>query len=143
MSIFNSLGSNYSFNYIFKNIFTLGTKSAHTKLEQVLSEYYKGTTTLTYKGREALELALIKSELPKGSSVGINGFTCYVVYEAVVDAGYKPIFIDVKPGSMHFGLNEIQKVHSYDKNLSAVIVQNTLGFPADMVEIETTAKKII
>src|SRR5258708_336278 len=101
-SLFNSLGSNYSWRFMLKSAFGGGSAEDRRRLEQVLSEHYHGRATLTYKGREALELALKISGLPQGSAIGINGFTCYVVYRAVENAGYKPVFIDVAPSQMHF-----------------------------------------
>ncbi len=129
-AVFNSLGSNYSGRFMLKSAFGGGSRSDHKQLETMLGQYYHGEVTLTYKGREALELALQLSELPAGSPVGICGFTCYVVYRAIENAGYKPVFIDVAAGQMHFGLHELKMVHTDHPKLAAIIVQNTLGYPA-------------
>lgn len=139
-ALFNSLGSNYSGRFIFKSVFGGGSAADRRRFEKVLSEHYHGQTTLTYKGREALELALTISSLPAGSAVGINSFTCYVVYRAVENAGYKPVFIDVAPNDMHFGLKELKSIAKHTK-LAAVIVQNTLGYPADMTALKPYCDK--
>lgn len=135
MSIFNSLGSNYSTNFVFEYLFSPSPKKSLSELEKKLEDYYGGVATLTYKGRQALELAVIHAKLPSGSSVGINGFTCYVLYEAVVRAGLNPIFLDVAEDELNFGAEELKKAHRQDASLKAIIVQNTLGLPADMEKI--------
>lgn len=137
MSIFNSLGSNYSWRFVWKNLFAWGSSNSINKAEAILGEHFSGNATLTYKGREALELSLRQSQLPPLSQVGINGFTCWVVYEAVIKAGYKPVFIDLAKNSMHFDVDQLAKY----KDLSAVVVQNTLGYPVDMVVLENYCKQ--
>jgi dTDP-4-amino-4,6-dideoxygalactose transaminase len=135
MSIFNSLGSNYTASQVWANLFVSGSNKSIIALENQLGQHFKGQATLTYKGREALELALKMSGLKNGSLVGINGFTCYVVYRAVERAGYKPVFIDTAKNQMHFDLDELNKVNLQSK-LQAIIVQNTLGYPVNMKAIK-------
>lgn len=140
MSIFNSLGSNYSSRFVFKSLFGGSSAQARSQLEQELSKAYHGHVTLTYKGREALELALKRSNLAPDSGVGINGLTCFVVYQAIVNAGYRPVFIDTAPNQLDFGLNELTQAHSKHPYLQAIIVQNTLGYPVDMPTISSYCK---
>lgn len=132
MSVFNSLGSNYSIGFILKSLFTFGTDGSRATAKDTLKTQYGGDVTLTYKGRQALELAMHQSGLPAGSKVGINGFTCYVVYQAVERAGLVPVFVDVAPDSLHFGVKELQAAGDVD----AIIVQNTLGLPVPIKEIQ-------
>ncbi len=139
-ALFNSLGSNYSRRFMFQSAFGGGSMHDHRQLEKVLDKHYQGTTTLTYKGREALELALQLCDVPPGSAVGINGFTCYVVYRAVERAGYQPICIDIAPADMHFGLAELKTAHAKHKKLAAIIVQNTLGYPVNIKSLQAYAK---
>lgn len=131
MAVFNSLGSNYSGAFIWRSLFARKSKTARRLVEKNLGELYDGSATLTYKGRDALELALRRSDLPSGSAIGISGFTCYVVYQAVVNAGYEAVFIDVGPKQLNFGIKELERAHRENPNLAAIIIQNTLGYPAD------------
>lgn len=135
MSIFNSLGSNYRSSFIWSRLFGRGSSKDSQQLAQQLSEHYGGVAELTYKGRQALQRALEQANLPKGSSVGINGFTCYVVYQAVERAGLVPVFIDIAKGQLDFGQRELQAIHEH-MPLKAVIVQNSLGYPVDMGAIQ-------
>lgn len=141
MPVFNSLGSNYSWAYVWRNMFASRYPKADDMVRRELGKRYGGIVTLTYKGREALELAFLRSGLPAGSAVAINGFTCYAVYEAVQNAGYRAVFADVAPKRLNFGLRELEYVHERNPDLRAVIVQNTLGLPADIAAIEEYCQK--
>lgn len=136
MSVFNSLGSNYTPRFALGALFKIGKNSDAIKLCNLLEEQYDGSAMLTYKGRQALKEAVASLGLQPGAEVGINGFTCYVVWQAVVDAGCKPIFIDVAPRSLHFGVKELETIQKTHPTLKALIVQNTLGIACDMPAIE-------
>lgn len=126
---------------MFKSAFGGGSTTDHRQFKQLLGQHYDGQATLAYKGREALELAFRISGLPEGATVGINGFTCYVVYRAIERAGYKPVFIDIAPGQMDFGLDELQQAHDQNQDLAAIIVQNSLGYPVDIKALQTYCAK--
>ena len=90
-----------------------------------------------YKGREAIKLALELSGLSKGSKVGVNGFTCYVVYQAVVEAGYIPVFLDIGDWDLNFEITNLEK----HRDIKALIIQNTLGCPLDIVSVKSFCSK--
>ncbi len=98
LNIFNSLGSNYDGTFAWQSIVMPGSRRASSRLREILQMHFHGQAVLTYKGRQALELALSSRGLPPGSAVGINGLTCYVVYQAVERAGYQPVMLDVAKG---------------------------------------------
>ncbi len=135
-AVFNSLGSNYSSGFALRAL-TQTSSSAHSKkLVGYLESRYKGQAHLFYKGREAIQAALVLAGLTEGSEVLITGYTCYAVYRAVVDAGCKPVFVDLEPGSVNFGPTTILDSLKKHKNARALIVQNTLGFPSDIIAIK-------
>jgi len=131
--IYNSLGSNYDLRFVIKSLFGFGAVENNEKLINLLDNKYGGETKLLYKGRGAIYLALKTLDLPRGTKVGINGFTCYVVYKAVVDSGYKPIYLDIDGRSLNFSLSELK---DKGKDLKVLIIQNTLGNPCNMVNIK-------
>lgn len=141
MAIFNSLGSNYSLSDICRQFFSIAPSDASTKLRKVLGVHYAGQAILTYKGREALEIALTSLGLTKGSAVGINGFTCYAVYRAVENAGLVALPIDITESEFNFGVKELKAVHDKHPELKVIIVQNTFGFAADMAELNRYARE--
>lgn len=136
MSIFNSLGSNYSLKYVLKSLFADGDNQ-NRKLKNFLEGKYEGVAILTYKGREALTLALKILDLPKESCVAINGFTCFAVYKAVEKSGLTPTCLDLeeKNTDLNFSAETFEKALKENRNIKAVIIQNTLGYPTDIEKI--------
>lgn len=146
MSIFNSLGSNYDLKYVLKSLFENSTNQSR-KLKSFLEEKYNGKAILTYKGREALILALKILNLPKESMIAINGFTCFAVYQSVEEAGLTPICLDLeeKNTDLNFSAETLGKKLEENKNIKVVIIQNTFGYPVDIEKIVQICreKKII
>lgn len=142
MTIFNSLGSNYNFRYVLKSLFS-DSDDQNRKLKKFLEEKYGGKAILTYKGREALTLALKILNLPKGSGVAINGFTCFAVYKAVETAGCKPICLDLeeKNTDLNFTPETLEKAIKENKNIEVVVIQNTFGYPTDIKKISQICKE--
>ncbi len=142
MSVFNSLGSNYSNSFIRKA--SLGWTSRNTPIllrEQLVGHFGAQVLYLTFKGREALALILHELDLPKDSSVAITGYTCYAVYAAVRAAGYKVHYLDIERNGLNFSPQTLQQGLKANPSIRAVIMQNTLGFPAEMEEIERLCNK--
>lgn len=140
MIVFNSLGSNYSGSMVWQTLFSR-SKGNGQKLATYLQNRYKSEVVLTYKGREALQLALKAIGLGSDAQVAINGFTCYAVYRAITFAGLKPYYLDIERGSLQFSADTLAKAVEKNPNIKAVIVQNTLGNPCDIVGIEKICQR--
>ena len=136
MSIFNSLGSNYNLQYVFRSLFS-DSSGQNQKLKNFLEEKYKGKAVLTYKGREALILALKILNLPKESCVAINGFTCYAVYKAIYKAGLVPICLDLeeKNTDLNFAPAILEKTLKENNSIKVIVVQNTFGYSCNIEAI--------
>ena len=139
MSIFNSLGSNYDFDFVLKSLFS-NTSMYHSRLHQLLKDKYGGNVVLLYKGREAIELALRSLNLPKDSHIAINGFTCFAVYEAVKNAGLNLEYLDIDRGELNFSAETLREALEKNPKVKAVIIQNTLGYPCEIAGIEKICK---
>ncbi len=139
MAVFNSLGSNYDFNFALKAIVSQNKKNDLDKLIQLLENRYCGKAILFYKAREAIKVALQLTNLPKGSKVAITGFTCWAVYDAVHSAGYQVEYIDINE-NLNFSSIELKKRIDRTK-IKAVIIQNTLGYPCEISQIEKICKE--
>src|SRR3989344_1638440 len=135
MNVFNSIGSNYDLRFAWKALVVGSNPGYSEQLKKYLENRYGGEVVLTYKGREALELAMKNLSLPPGSKVGINGFTCYVVYKAVANAGYKPIYLYINDRNLNFSPSTLIS------DIRCLILQNTLGYPCNMTEIEKFCKE--
>ncbi len=117
-AIFNSLGSNYSGKDARRLRRISGSATAQIELKEWLKAEFMGRperVDLFYIAREALTAGLQRLALPPGSAVGITGFTCYVVEQSVVRAGLKPIFLDLRPGELNFGVDSLEKAEAKDE----------------------------
>lgn len=140
MSIFNSLGSNHTLQSALRILFAIGGASDRKKLIAYLEERYQGQVILTYKGREALRLAL--DSLPgENGTTAINGFTCWAVYEAVRESGSTCHYLDISESSLNFSAETLQKALTATHSIKAVVIQNTLGIPCDIEPIAALCKK--
>jgi len=68
----------------------------------------------------------------ENKKVAIQGFTCFVVPKAIINAGGIPVFLDLKEGYLNFTIEELYKVYKNNPDISVVIVQNTFGVPNDL-----------
>lgn len=139
--IFNSLGSNYDFNFALKTLLSYDRLVYHNELKQLLHNKYGGNVVLLYKGREAIELALKSLNLPQGSSVAINGFTCFAVYEAIKKYGLNVEYLDIEKGDLNFSPQQLEKHIKENPKIKVVIIQNTLGYPCRTEEISKICKE--
>jgi perosamine synthetase len=139
MSLFNSLGSNYTFEFVMEALAAGNMESNKLLLKKFLEEKYGGEVTLLYKGREALRLAL-RNIAQRETTVGICGFTCFAVYDAVVKEGYDVEYLDIDQ-SLQFSYETLKKAVEKNKKLKVVIIQNTLGYPCAIEKIAVFCKE--
>lgn len=141
MNIFNSLGSNYDFKYVLTSLFSIPTNKDKNILTEKIKNKFGGELKLFYKGRHAIEAGLKLLGLPKRSYVAINGFTCFVVYKAIKNAGLSVEYLDIPSDNLNFSLDELQNKFSKNPKIKVVIIQNTLGYPSDIEKISKFCKK--
>ena len=143
MTIFNSLGSNYSFGFALRAIATDDSDKYRSRLMEYLKERYGGEVFLIYKGREAIRLALRAVEKKgKGKmSVAICGFTCYAVYEACVGEGMDVEYLDIDRETLNFSFETLRKKCEENPEINVVVVQNTLGMACEIEKISDFCKR--
>ncbi len=140
--IFNSLGSSFvSFSQAARSLLIRNKNEYVQELENYLENKYQGKAKLLYKGREALSLALQLAALPRGAVVAINGFTCYAVYQAIVEQGLEIEYLDIDETSLDFSAQTLKKAVKRNPKIKAVMVQNSLGFPAQVPEIKIVCEQ--
>ncbi len=141
MNIFNSLGSNYNLGFVIKALFANNKKEDSSKLIKLLEEKYGGKTVLTYKGRDALRLALRIINKPKDYTVGVCGFTCFAVWETIVKEGYRVEYLDIEKDLLNFSLETLKRKYKKNPKLKIIFIQNTLGYACDMEGISKFCKE--
>jgi len=132
-NIFNSLGSNYDLKFVFQSFFANGKDSQ--ELKNLLETKYDGKVAFTYKGRQSIEFVLQSLNLPAKSKIAINGFTCLAVEQAIKNAGFVPLYLDIDENKLNFSTSTLKKAIVDNPGIKAVIIQNTLGWPCEAEEI--------
>jgi len=82
------------------------------------------------KGRVALYAILKAMGVGPGDEVILPGYTCVVVANAVLYLGARPVFVDIDPATCN--LDPAQTECAITRASKVVVVQHTLGVPADM-----------
>lgn len=142
-SLFNSLGSNYSFEFVLHSLVAtiFSGQSELEKLKSQLKKVYSGTEVLTvYKGRDAIE-ACLRVLLPSGSTVITQAFSCSAVEEGLVRAKMKPVYADIGKTGSNMTLETISQAYKKHPQAIAVLVQHSLGVPADSIAIKQWCTK--
>lgn len=135
---FLGLAASYGGSEWARHTFAVGRRRDYDALKRELARKYSGEAILCKNGRSALCLAL-KSYFEPGDAVIVNGFTCYAVYEAVVSAGLKPVFVDIDKDDLNYNIDILEK--NINNDVKGLIIQNTLGNPVDIKAVEKFAKK--
>lgn len=145
--VFNSLGSNYSWGLVWRSLgqWVHPDKSAPEKLKQQLMAEFSGEAFLTYKGRDAIELALRALDVPNNSVVLTQAFSCLAIEEAVVRAGWQPMYCDLSQDNIVVSPETLQAAWDLavksGQRPRALILQHTLGVAAPVKAIAAWCKE--
>ena len=137
MNTFSTFGANYTFKFALMALLAPNNPKYQKELTSLLEKRYRGKAILTYKCREAIELALNSCNFPKGSFVAICKYSCNEVIGAIKAAGLAPFFVELEKGDLNFSASTLSKALTKNPKIKAVLVQNTLGYPC---KIEAIAK---
>jgi perosamine synthetase len=138
MRLIPSLIPRFNLDYSFKD-FCYGIQSAFPNGEFDLKPleliFGEKTFLFTNYGRSSLYVILKALHLPKGSKVGVPLYSCTVVFDAIVNAGFVPCFIEIDD---NYTMDTEDLAEKID-DLEAVVVIHTFGRPADMDKIREIA----
>lgn len=90
-------------------------------------------------GTAALHASLLAADIKQGDEVLLPSFTFVATANAVVAAGAKPVFVDVKKDDYTIDVSDMKS--RITKKTRAVIPVHLYGHPADMDEISELAGK--
>jgi len=129
----------FNLDYNFKD-FYYGIKAIFSDekidLKPLESIFGRKTFLFTNYGRSSLYVILQALNLPKGSKVGVPLYSCTVVFDAIIKAGFVPCFIDIDLNNYTIDPWDLEEKI---EDLSAVVVIHTFGRPADMDRIKEVA----
>jgi len=123
--------------YLFRTLFGIYKKkeTLEKELAQLFSRKY---AFLTSSARSVIRLILLSLELPKNTEVLLPAYTCIVVPDAVVSAGFIPKFVDVDTSSGNVPLEYYKK--ALTKNSKVLILTHMFGYMNDVDSIVNWAK---
>lgn len=102
-----------------------------------LTELFCGSSIgFTNSGRTSLYVIIKALKIPAGSKVGVPLYCCPSVFDAIIQAGCKPIFLDIDPDNY-----TVSPEHLEEKigEIEAVIAIHTFGRLADLDRIQKIA----
>ena len=139
--IFQSLASQHNFKTAWRQLWVRGTKEDNEELKTFLLNKYDGKNVELYsKGRTALAEGVRIATKGEGR-VLITGLTCYSVEQAVIAAGCRPVYIDISYRDLQYSKKALEQAFEDFDDVKAIIVQNTLGIPANITLIERLANE--
>lgn len=139
--LFQATGSRYSLAGALKHLFLVGGCREGQQLKQLLALRFGGEEVFLYhKGRSALAEA-VRLATGMDGAVVVNGLTCYSLVQAVEAGGSKVVYADIDEQTMNFSAKTLEGLFAKNQGIKAVIIQNMLGIPADIVGIERVARK--
>ena len=111
------------------------------KLEIELKQYFNANDSKIYSfynGRSALYHWLKWSNLQKWSKVIVSSYTCVSVVNAVLQAWFEPVYVDIDKNTLNISISDLKS--KLNEDIKAIIVQHTFGNPADMINIMEIAE---
>ncbi|MHC1755335.1 MAG: DegT/DnrJ/EryC1/StrS family aminotransferase [Methanosarcina sp.] len=104
--------------------------------KQLTELFCNSSIGFTNSGRTSLYVILKALNLPANSNVGVPLYCCPSVFDAIIQAGHKPLFIDIDSDNY-----TVSPEHLEEKidEIEAVIAIHTFGRPADLDKIQKIA----
>ncbi|EKE20005.1 MAG: DegT/DnrJ/eryc1/StrS aminotransferase [uncultured bacterium] len=107
--------------------------------ERALKKYFNVEFAYTFdSGRSALLYALKALGVSEGDEVLVQGYTCMVVVNSIVQAGGVPVFVDVE-SDLNMHVSDLEKKIS--EKSKVLIIQHTFGLSAGVEKMLAVAKE--
>ncbi len=138
--LFNSLGSHYSLATAISalsQLISANSSAPDTLITKLVAEF-GGDAYLFFKGRDAIEFALRSLKLKPDDLLMTQAFACQAIEDGVMRAGAQPLYVDLAPDSTNLSPETLQAAYDavpHPELIKAVLIQHSLGMPADTVAI--------
>ena len=93
----------------------------------------------TRASRTGLFLLLKSLDLPEKSEIALQSFSCVVVPNSVLQAGLKPVILDVNPNTYNLDIHTLQK--AWNPQIKVLIIQHAFGLSTDWTEVTDFCKQ--
>ena len=134
----------YSFKALTINIFSLRKWDNIILLEKLLLNYLwlkKSKIISFYDARSALYNCLINIKHNSENEVIISWYNCISVVNSIIQAWYKPIYVDIDKNTLNKTLDWIKK--KINKNTKVIIIQHTFWIAFDFSKLDLDWKDIV
>lgn len=116
------------------------TSSIREEYEKAFSEYVDTLGARAFsRGRQGLMILLKALGVNEGDKVGVCGYTCIAVVEAIKLCGAKPVYFDVDE---HLCIEPQEILRQKVGYLKVVILQHTFGVPGRLGQLLSGCDKI-
>jgi len=127
---------------IFNSIFPFFLFFSHKKnsQEKIKHDVQKGLDIdsnifFFSSARMSLYFLLLNIKIEKRKYVVVQAFTCGVVVNSIIRAGYEPLYVDIDPNNLGTSFESFKELYSkYSESIRAVIVQHSFGVPALIIK---------
>ena len=110
------------------------------QFEQMLADYHKAPHALCINSATAgLHLALLSLDPKEGEEVITTSYTFIATLNTIVQAGFKPVLVDIDPKTYQIDVNQIEQ--AITPRTKAILPVHYAGAPADLDVIYSLAKK--
>lgn len=114
--------------------------SRERKFTETVNKYYPDTKIYTYSSaRGSIAACLNGWGIGVGDKVLLSAFTCLAVPTGIIAVGATPVYADINPKSLNN--SEDTLIGLLDKDVKAVIVQQTMGFSVNFAKLQEIARK--
>ena len=127
----------YTYGELINSITNTSYKEVHEALENYLKELYNKKYAFLF-GRARVALYALLQAYNQPGGVVTPAYNCIVIPEAVIYAGYYPVFTDIDENTFNMTAKEIRSVMTAD--VTVVLITHQFGIPCDIDEIHRTLK---
>lgn len=90
-------------------------------------------------GTDALQVAMMAYDFPKGSEILVPSYTYVATVEVIALLGYKPVFVEVYPDSFNMDVEDLES--KITDNSAGIVPVHLYGQSADMEKVMKVATK--
>lgn len=117
-------------------VYSLTNLKTEVDITELTKLFANSSIGFTNSGRTSLYVILKALNLPAHSNVGVPLYCCPSVFDAIIQAGHKPLFLDIDPDNYTISPEHLEE--KIDET-EAVIAIHTFGRPADIDKIQKIA----
>lgn len=127
----------FNIDYTMKDfVHSLTNIKSKADTTQLTELFCNSSIEFTNSGRTSLYVILKALNLPDNSNIGVPLYCCPSVFDAIVQAGHRPLFLDIDPENYTVSPEHLEE--KIDET-EAVIAIHTFGRPADLDTIQKIA----